>query len=329
MANYGCLHLKLQKKTTNSNFIQTLKSLLGRSFNSGNNNYYTNYVIDYIDDSGYRVSLTLAESALIDLHSNESHQAEIDYICISGDLLSRMMTELQVAAAHNVRLALAMATAGHDLRQRLQSLLGTIELMIAAKTERAADLGRSAKAKIFRLANELEELARHTDCDTTDPRPLKYAFDVEPVLQQVHKDWCSEARAKSLGFKVAHTVAMVESDPYLLAVIVNNVVANAVRYTQRGEVCVGCKIQEGHLMLEVRDTGPCIPDAILHETGTSAARSTRDGLGLGLSIVKQTADLLGHPITFLSDPDQGTLVRLKLPLIEVDSAFSSGRRKDS
>ena len=116
--------------------------------------------------------------------------------------------------------------------------------MIAAKTERAADLGRSAKAKIFRLANELEEPARHTDCDTTDPRPLKYAFDVEPVLQQVHKDWCSEARAKSLGFKVAHTVAMVESDPYLLAVIVNNVVANAVRYTQREKFALGARFKK-------------------------------------------------------------------------------------
>jgi len=252
---------------------------------------------------------------MIEVYPEGTQKAQIDYICVAGDLLRRMMSELQALVANNARLALAMATAGHDLRQRLQSLLGTIELLTVATPERAADLVRSAKAKIFRLANEFEELARHTDCAVTPSVPLKHVFDVAPVLKQVHEDWCSEATEKCLGFKITHTAAMVESDPYLLAVIVNNVVANAVRYTQRGEVCVDCNIQGGHLVLEVRDTGPGIPDAVLQRTGfTHSVRSTSDGLGLGLEIVKRTADLLGHPIAFVSDADLGTSVRLRLPL---------------
>ena len=58
---------------------------------------------------------------MIDVHANEAHEAEIDYICIAGDLLRRMMSELQEAVANNSRLALAMATAGHHLRQRLHT----------------------------------------------------------------------------------------------------------------------------------------------------------------------------------------------------------------
>lgn len=166
---------------------------------------------------------------MIDVHANDAHEAEIDYICIASDLLRRMMSELQATVANNSRLSLAMSTAGHDLRQRLHTLLGTIELLTVAESPaRAPDLARSAKAKIVRLANELEELALHAGCDSVPPIPLKHAFDVAPVLLQIHLDWCSEARAKSLGFKITHTVAMVESDPYLLAVIVNNVVAHAV-----------------------------------------------------------------------------------------------------
>jgi signal transduction histidine kinase len=254
---------------------------------------------------------------MIDVDTNDAQEAEIDYICIAGDLLRRMMSELQAAVANNSRLALAMATAGHDLRQRLHALLGTIELMTAAESPaRAADLVRSAKARIFRLANELEELALHTGCDAIPLLPLKYSFDVAPVLEQVRLDWHSQACAKSLGFKITHTVAMVESDPYLLAVIVNNVVANAVRYTHTGEVCIECDIQDGHLVLEVRDTGPGIPDAVLQQTEevVSGARSTSDGLGLGLSIVRRTADLLGHPLAFTTAADQGTCVRLRVPL---------------
>src|SRR5277367_4057188 len=251
------------------------------------------------------------------IDTNHADQAEVDYICIAGDLLRRMMSELQSAVASNSRLALSMATAGHDLRQRLHSLLCTIELLGRPESPtRAAELTRSAKVQIFRLANELEELALQADSDSASSSPLKQSIAVAPVLEQVHLDWHSEARAKSLGFRITHTAAMVESDPYLLAVIVNNVVANAVRYTHSGEVCVDCDIENGHLMLRVRDTGPGIPDYVLQRTlgAPTSARSTGVGLGLGLSIVRRTADLLGHSLDFTTGANTGTCVRLRVPL---------------
>jgi signal transduction histidine kinase len=261
---------------------------------------------------------------MIQIDTNDADQAEVDYICIAGDLLRRTLSELQSAVANNSRLALAMATAGHDLRQRLHLLLSTIELLpLADSPKHAADLARSAKTMIFRLANDLEELALHADVDSMPPSPLKYSFEVAPVLEQVHLDWCSEARAKSIGFKITHTVAMVESDPYLLAVIVNNVVANAVLYTHSGEVCVDCDIQDGHLVLEIRDTGPGIPDAVLHQTlgDYRGARSTSSGLGLGLSIVRRTAEVLGHSLAFTTGPTNGTCVRLRVPLSPSSARF--------
>ena len=251
------------------------------------------------------------------MNLNHADQAEVDYICIAGDLLRRMMSELQSTVATNSRLALAMATAGHDIRQRLHALLGTIELLTSTESEtRAADLARSAKAQIFRLANELEQLTLQADSGSASSSPLKTSVAVTPVLKQVHLDWYSEARAKQLRFKITHTLAMVESDPYLLAVIVNNVVANAVRYTHSGEVSVDCDIEDGHLVLKVQDTGPGIPDWALHEAvgASHSARSAGAGLGLGLSIVRRTADLLGHSLDFTTGADSGTCVRLRVPL---------------
>jgi signal transduction histidine kinase len=264
--------------------------------------------------------------AMIHFDTDDSNQAEVDYICIAGDLLRRMMSELQSAVAGNARLGLAMATAGHDLRQRLHSLLGTVDLLSSADSPaRAGDLARRAKAMIFRLANELEDLALQAERDSIPHSPLKHSFEVAPVLEQVHLDWSSEAREKCLGFKISHTAAMVESDPYLLAVIVNNVVANAVRYTQSGEVCVDCDIEDGYLVLNVRDTGPGIPGAVLHRAADAPAnaRSTSAGLGLGLSIVRRTADLLGHSLDFTTSAVNGTCVRLRVPL-SASSAHYAG-----
>jgi two-component system, sensor histidine kinase len=255
--------------------------------------------------------------AMINFDAYHANQAEVDYICIAGDLLRRMMSELQSAVAGNARLALSMATAGHDLRQRLHSLLSTIELLsLADSPARAGDLARRAKAMIFRLANELEALALYADGDALPGSPLTHSFEVAPVLEQVHVDWSFEAREKCLGFKITHTAAMVDSDPYLLAVIVNNVVANAVRYTQSGEVCVECDIEDGHLVLKVKDTGPGIPDAVMHRVcvASNNVRSTSTGLGLGLSIVRRTAELLGHSLDFTTGANEGTCVRLRVPL---------------
>ena len=60
---------------------------------------------------------------------------ETDYICVAADLLSKMMSELQSLDLNNRRLTLAMASAGHDLRQRLQILLVIVELLTSTKDE--------------------------------------------------------------------------------------------------------------------------------------------------------------------------------------------------
>jgi hypothetical protein len=86
--------------------------------------------------------------------------SEIVYICIAADLLRQMMTELQRAELDNSSLAPTIAAARHDIRQRLDLLLATIESLVAAENQtRATDLGRRAKLMIYRLAGEIEQLA--------------------------------------------------------------------------------------------------------------------------------------------------------------------------
>jgi len=126
----------------------------------------------------------------------------------------------------------------------------------------------------------------------------------------------------------------------LLARIVRNLVSNAVKYTPSGsQVTVVCHQEQGRIRLEVRDTGPGIRpemhDAIFEEFRQigSPKRGDRKGLGLGLSIVRKMAQLLGHHITLRSSPGAGSTFTIDVPLAEPETeqplsefSFAGGQR---
>jgi hypothetical protein len=97
-------------------------------------------------------------------YCGDSQYDEIANLRIAVDLLQRMMAELQFEEASYPGLAAAMVTSGHDLRQRLHLLLGTIDSLTAANDpSHADDLHRRVKSSIYELAQELEVLAVHVD----------------------------------------------------------------------------------------------------------------------------------------------------------------------
>jgi signal transduction histidine kinase len=242
---------------------------------------------------------------------------DVDYICVGAELLGRMLAELEALKSNNHRLTLAMAAAGHDLRQRLHTLLGIIELLTAYRDANGtAELGHRAKALILRLAGELEELARQAKTDSTCVAHSSCRFGIAPILQQIESDWQAEATAKNLSFAVDHPDCSVESDRRLLAAIMDNLVGNAVRHTSEGSVRVESMKEGGFLVLAVTDTGPGISDDDLRRSfGFSPRLGTAGkGMGLGLSIARSAAKMLGHDLHISTAPNSGTRVRLQVPL---------------
>jgi signal transduction histidine kinase len=242
---------------------------------------------------------------------------EIDYICIATDLLARLTSDLQGLDANNAALTLAMATAGHDLRQGLQVLANTIDLI--ARTDdarRTADLIQRAKALIFRQAHELEQLVVQANHDRSHAVLTLQRFVVSSVLEKIHSDWQAEAAAKNLRFVVDQADYMVESDQRLLSVVLNNIIGNAVRHTPNGRVSVDSTIDGPSLLLVVTDTGPGISDEVLRRSYSFKPRALGSnlGMGIGLSIARKTAEVLGHHFDIASTPNVGTCVRLSLPL---------------
>ena len=116
--------------------------------------------------------------------------------------------------------------------------------------------------------------------------------------------------------------------------MIRNLLANAVKYTKRGKVLLGCRRHRGMLSIEIWDTGIGIPDnelqAIFEEYHQldNAARERSRGLGLGLSIVQRLGNLLGHRVSVRSHPGKGSVFAIEVMLAPSGTAPQLAHDKD-
>jgi CheY-like chemotaxis protein len=142
------------------------------------------------------------------------------------------------------------------------------------------------------------------------------------LLHTIAHQFTERAQRKGLTLRVRPCILSVRSNPVGLQRIVGNLVENAIRYSQRGGILVGCRQRGDKLRIEVWDTGQGIPpnelDAIFDEfyQVKTSLPGSEHGLGLGLSIVKQLADLFGHKIEVCSRVGRGSRFVLTVPIAE-------------
>ncbi|MBY0430335.1 MAG: GAF domain-containing sensor histidine kinase [Rhodospirillales bacterium] len=235
------------------------------------------------------------------------------------------------AALHSARLELEsvnlakarfLAAASHDLRQPLQSL----HLFLAALEHTHGDDSRS-RTVLISMQRSLDEMGllmrsilevSRLDADLVTPcfEPITLA----PLLQELVAEVASTAAAKGLRVRLAPTSLVVRSDRDLLATMLGNLLANAVRFTAKGGLLVGCRRRGDRVRVVVADTGIGIAQEhiplIFHEF-FQVGNSSRDrslGLGLGLSVAQRAARLLGHRLDVSSRPGSGSVFAVTLPL---------------
>jgi two-component system CheB/CheR fusion protein len=218
-----------------------------------------------------------------------------------------------------------LAAASHDIRQPLQALTTVCDLLRRRLREpknlELLDCQTEALAGMRELLDALLDVSR---LDSGTIAPEIRSFPVAPLLRRLETHYQPLARNKGLTLRVARCSAVIESDPVLLRQILDNLVANAIRYTAKGRVLVGCRRRGGALRFEVWDTGIGIAEdeqarifEDFYQLG-NPARDANNGLGLGLAIVERTARLLGHRIG-LKSRDKGTLFTVAAPLAEPGS----------
>ena len=138
------------------------------------------------------------------------------------------------------------------------------------------------------------------------------------------------AAARGLALHVRPCSLAVTSDPLMLRRILQNLISNALRYTRKGGVLLGCRRRGERLRIEVIDTGPGIPDArreaIFEEfQREEVASADSAGFGLGLSIVRRLALALDHPVTLASRLGHGSIFSVSAPLDRSGAAPAPAR----
>lgn len=237
-------------------------------------------------------------------------------------LVGELRRQTDAANLANVTKSRFLAAASHDLRQPVHAL----SLFIGALQGRQMDdearrlielIDRSIEA-LDSLFVSLLDISR-LDAGIVQPRLGSVA--IQPLLDRVFREFEIEAGMKGLGFVAVPCGAVVSTDPILLERILRNLVSNAVRYTDRGRVLVGCRRRGGVLLLQVLDTGRGIAreerERVFQEFYQldNPERDRSKGLGLGLAIVKRLSDLLRCDLVLSSEPGRGSVFTLAVPKV--------------
>jgi len=226
------------------------------------------------------------------------------------------------AEAANLAKSRFLAAASHDLRQPLQTLaLLQGFLAKAVVGDKAVGLVKQQDEALSSMSGMLDTLLDLNQIEAGFVKAELKDCWIDSLLDLICNEFAHHAQAKGLGLRAVPSSAMVRTDPRLLEQMLRNLVTNAVKYTHRGRVLLGCRRNGDTLRIEVWDTGIGILDGELqavfdeyHQIGNEAGERER-GLGLGLSIVKRLGGLLGHRVTVRSRPGMGSVFIIEVPRI--------------
>jgi CheY-like chemotaxis protein/two-component sensor histidine kinase len=170
------------------------------------------------------------------------------------------------------------------------------------------------------LLNAILDISR---LDAGIEHPQISPVAIRNLWNQLERNFATTAASHALQLRLRPSNIWIASDETLLLRILNNLVGNAIRYTESGGVLVACRKRAGHALIEVLDSGIGIPvdrqEEIFQEFVQlhNPHRDRTMGLGLGLSIVRRTVKLLGHTLELRSVPGHGSRFRITVPCVDL------------
>lgn len=229
-------------------------------------------------------------------------------------LRTKELQEARLSAeTANIAKSKFLTAAGHDLKQPLEAIgmfSGMLERQIP--DEKSAAIMRDmhdAQRSMRALLDSILSLSK-LEAGVVTPNPSSFAL--QPLLAQLTREYRHSAQEKGLAIRLVPTSLTLNSDPLLLERIIRNLLSNAVRYTPKGRILLGCRHSCGKIHIEVWDTGVGIPEDAFEKIFTEFSqledpnRDRSEGIGLGLAIVKRLSDLLNIEIVCTSQPGKGS-----------------------
>ncbi|HDS1792749.1 ATP-binding protein [Pseudomonas putida] len=230
-----------------------------------------------------------------------------------------------------------LATISHEIRTPMNAVIGMLELAVKradqGRVDRSAlQLAHHSAKDLLGLIGDILDIAR---IESGHLSLAPEAVDLAALVESVGRIFEGQARQKGLALEVriapaARCHALL--DPLRFKQVLSNLVSNAIKFTEHGQVRIGVSLQnDGNttpavLELEVRDSGIGIHADDLQRLfnpfiqANPHSQGARAGTGLGLAICRSLCEMMGGSLTIKSLEDVGTQVRLKMPLQRIDAA---------
>ncbi len=257
---------------------------------------------------------------------------------IFRDVTERKLMEVELGQARDAALEAArlksqfLTNITHEIRTPMHVIFGMLDLLAAGEiTHEQKDLIQTAQASGEELLTLINNIVHMSALESGRLHVTMADFDLESTVERLIQVMQVVGQEKNLKVSLSldRTIpAVLRGDVSRLRQILTNLVSNAIRFTEEGGVEVSVRADretETHLLVrfEVRDTGPGIDPATMKRIfepfvqGDATSTRSHHGMGLGLAIARQLADLMHGAIGVDSQPGEGSQFWLTIPFEKV------------
>ena len=274
------------------------------------------FVMLFTDITAYRQAELVLKEANLDLEGRVVERTQ---------KLAETNRELEAARAKaeqaHIKKSQYLKAVSHDLMQPLEaarlftSALSSQSDLNEQQSRQVSNINDSLKVANDLLSN-LGEIAR---IESGNIRPQLESFALNDLFKELAQDFSGFIAKQQVQFRYVKTQTWVKSDRHLLRRILQNLIGNAVRYAESGKVLLGVRRKDNKVWVEVLDNGPGIPEnqqQLVFEQFTQLDTDnteSRKGLGLGLSITKSLAEILGYELALKSKAGRGCKFSISVP----------------
>ena len=276
------------------------------------------------------VILYLVASFLFNRNTHRVIHKSLELKYQNIDLVESLKKQTTAATKANVDKSHFIAAASHDLRQPLHAVNLFVETLDNKITtdEQKNDLNhiKSGLDSLGELFNALLDLAQ---LDSKSLPINKVNLSLDTHMSKWIGHYSIQATNKNLDFVIKDCDHVVHTDPILLEQVIRNLLSNAIRYTNEGQVEMYCTLDNDDILLHIDDTGVGISGAeqenMFNEfyQVNNSERDRNKGLGLGLAIVKRISTLLDYKLNVTSQVGCGTKFTITLPKGLLKAQFDS------
>lgn len=280
----------------------------------GDTRWYQTIKVPLIFDDGTVQMLGIATDITERKHAEEQLQK----------LVIQEQDARQVAETASKMKNLFLANMSHELRTPLNAIIGFLREMIYsqqldADNTHMAERSLANSKRLNMLVNSVLDLSRLA---VGSLELVIMPVDIRKLAQYIRDDLLIQIKDKGLDFKLSiakDLPQIIQHEEERLTQIISNLVINAIKYTQEGEIKLNLRQKNNELLIiEVSDTGIGIPDdmqSYIFESFTQIKHQMpTQGAGLGLSIVKNLTQLMGGQVFLKSEANVYTSFTIKLPL---------------